>query len=412
MIKFVDNMSFDNIPNHLQQYIVDQEYERYTDIDHKVWSFIMDISIPFFKKHAHQSYFEGLNKTGITFDKIPLIENMNQKMSKIGWGAVPVRGFIPPWAFMEFQALGILPIACDMRSDKHLTYTPAPDIVHESAGHSPIIINEEYAYFLKEYGRIASNALFSKEDEHIYYAVRKLSDIKEDKTASKNQIAQAEEELKCAKKNQSQPSEATLLSRLHWWTVEYGLIGGLDNPKIYGAGLLSSVGESQNCLSNKVKKIPLSIDCINYNYDITEQQPQLFVANNFSNLIDVLHEFETTMMYKQPDFSETDKIIIKDDDYEKISKLNKSENHFKEDINLLSLYKEFINQETELKKIVETLNSVYPNEWLLRFEIYKKSLKINEPWVSNLKKFLIDFDKGTDLNQAIKRGLYIIENPQ
>ena len=63
-------------------------------------------------------------------------------MSNIGWGAVPVRGFIPPWAFMEFQALGILPIACDMRNSEHLTYTPAPDIVHESAGHSPIIIND------------------------------------------------------------------------------------------------------------------------------------------------------------------------------------------------------------------------------------------------------------------------------
>ena len=77
---------------------------------------------------------------------------MNEKMNKFGWGAVAVRGFIPPEIFMEFQALGILPIACDMRSSEHLTYTPAPDIVHESAGHNPIIINEEYAHYLKEYG--------------------------------------------------------------------------------------------------------------------------------------------------------------------------------------------------------------------------------------------------------------------
>ena len=96
----------------------------------------MDISIPFFKKHAHSSYFEGLNKTGITFNKIPSIKDMNEKMSRIGWGAVPVRGFIPPWAFMEFQALGVLPIACDIRNSENLTYTPAPDIIHESAGHN------------------------------------------------------------------------------------------------------------------------------------------------------------------------------------------------------------------------------------------------------------------------------------
>jgi len=403
-------MSFNNIPNHLQQYIVDQEYERYTNIDHKVWSFIMDISVPFFKNYAHHSYVEGLKKTGITFDRIPLIEDMNEKMSKIGWGAVPVRGFIPPWAFMEFQSLGILPIACDMRSSEHLTYTPAPDIVHESAGHSPIIINEEYAHFLKEYGRIASNAVFSKEDERIYYAIRKLSDIKEDRNSSKEDINQAEEELKNAKKNQSNPSEATLLSRLHWWTVEYGLIGLLENPKIYGAGLLSSVGESQNCFKNNVKKIPLSIDCIDYNYDITEQQPQLFVVENFSKLTDVLHEFEKNMAYKKTDSSETDKIIIENDNNHKTVKLNQAQELSLKDMELVKLYEQFNNNKIECKKVSEILDLSYPNEWLLRFEIYKKSYHAKEAWISKIRKFLFSFQEGTDLNEAIKRGLNIIES--
>ena len=147
-------MNDNNIPNHLKAYIVDQNYNRYSIIDHYVWQFIMSISIPFFKQYAHSSYLKGLEMTGIAYDKIPSIEFMNNKLSKFGWGAVAVRGFIPPAAFMEFQALGILPIACDMRSSDHLTYTPAPDIVHESAGHSPMIINEEYAYYLKEYGPI------------------------------------------------------------------------------------------------------------------------------------------------------------------------------------------------------------------------------------------------------------------
>ena len=146
---------------------------------------------------------------------------MNEKMSKIGWGAVPVRGFIPPWAFMEFQSLGILPIACDMRSRHHLTYTPAPDIMHESSGHSPIIINDQNSQYLKHYGKIAYKAVFSKEDENIYFAIRKLSDLKEDKNASEKDILIAEHELLEAKQSQTTPSEATLLSRLHWWTVEY-----------------------------------------------------------------------------------------------------------------------------------------------------------------------------------------------
>jgi phenylalanine-4-hydroxylase len=69
----------------------------------------------------------------------------------------------------------------------------------------------------------------------------------------------------------------------------------LDNPKIYGAGLLSSIGESSSCMRPEVKKIPYTIDAINYAYDITKPQPQLFVTPTFENLLDVLHEFESGM---------------------------------------------------------------------------------------------------------------------
>tara|TARA_Y100001970_G_scaffold183307_1_gene222929 strand:- start:484 stop:1692 length:1209 start_codon:yes stop_codon:yes gene_type:complete len=402
-------MNLNNLPKHLKQYIVDQEYDRYTIIDHRVWKFIMDISVPFFKKYAHSSYFEGLNITGITFDKIPSIQNMNEKMSKIGWGAVPVRGFIPPWAFMEFQALGILPIACDMRSSEHLTYTPAPDIVHESAGHSPIIINEEYSYYLKQYGKVASKAVFSKEDERIYFAIRKLSDLKEDRQTTKQQIDDAEEELKNAKEAESVPSEATLLSRLHWWTVEYGLIGTINNPKIYGAGLLSSVGESQNCLKSNVKKIPLTIDCINYSYDITEQQPQLFVAKDFSDLVDILNEFEKTMAFNKINFTDNKFNEKQYDDDKKISTLNITQNNNQNNRELIGLYQSFYNKEIEEKKLLDILNASYPNEWLLRYEIYKNSHKIEEKWVKDLSDYLNNYQESDiDLNNAIKRGLNII----
>jgi phenylalanine-4-hydroxylase len=85
---------------------------------------------------------------------------------------------------------------------------------------------------------------------------------------------------------------------LQWWTVEYGLIGPLDQPKIYGAGLLSSIGESASCMRPEVKKIPYTIDALTYSYDITKPQPQLFVTPTFQNLIDVLKEFESTMAFR------------------------------------------------------------------------------------------------------------------
>jgi phenylalanine-4-hydroxylase len=96
-----------------------------------------------------------------------------------------------------------------------------------------------------------------------------------------------------------EPSEMALLSRLHWWTVEYGLIGTLEEPKIYGAGLLSSIGESASCMLEEVKKIPYTIDAVNYSYDITKTQPQLFVTLNFQNLIDVLEAFADTMSFRR-----------------------------------------------------------------------------------------------------------------
>jgi phenylalanine-4-hydroxylase len=89
-----------------------------------------------------------------------------------------------------------------------------------------------------------------------------------------------------------------LLSRLHWWTVEYGLIGTMENPKIYGAGLLSSIGESVSCLEPAVKKIPYSIDAMNQPFDITTRQPQLFVCRDFQHLRDVLEEFASKMAYQ------------------------------------------------------------------------------------------------------------------
>src|SRR5207248_5928767 len=80
--------------------------------------------------------------------------------------------------------------------------------------------------------------------------------------------------------------------------VEYGLIGTLENPKIYGAGLLSSIGESVSCLETAVKKIPYSIDAQNVAFDITTKQPQLFVCRDFQHLKQVLEEFASKMAYQ------------------------------------------------------------------------------------------------------------------
>jgi phenylalanine-4-hydroxylase len=292
------NEAVRSLPKHLLQFAVDQRYDEYTPVDHAVWRFIMRQNIFFLREYAHKVYFQGLLDTGISFERIPRIEEMNDILGKIGWGAVAVDGFIPPAAFMEFQAYKVLVIACDMRQIHHIEYTPAPDIVHEAAGHAPIIVDREYSNYLQRFGEIGAKAMQSRKDFELYEAIRHLSILKELPNSDPKEVEAATKEVEHRFANLGDPSEMALLSRLHWWTVEYGLIGTLENPKIYGAGLLSSIGESVSCLEANVKKIPYSIDAQNQPFDITTRQPQLFVCKDFQHLRDVLEEFANTMAYR------------------------------------------------------------------------------------------------------------------
>ncbi|MFZ9982352.1 MAG: aromatic amino acid hydroxylase [Cyclobacteriaceae bacterium] len=287
------------LPAHLKKFIVDQRYDMYTPVDHALWRYVMRQNFSYLKGAAYYPYIPGLRMAGLTIEKIPSLQEMNDALGKIGWGAVTVDGFIPPAAFMEFQARCVLVIAADIRKLEHIEYTSAPDIIHESAGHAPIISDTKYNQYLSYLGFIGTKALFSARDYELYEAIRQLSLLKELPDASENEVKIAEEKVLFLQKNMGEPSEMALLSRLQWWSVEYGLIGSPDNPKIYGAGLLSSIGESSWCMRPEVKKLPYTIDAINYAYDITQPQPQLFVTPTFENLIDVLKKFEDQMAWRK-----------------------------------------------------------------------------------------------------------------
>ena len=298
-----------SIPSYLRQFVVKQHYDEYTPQDHAVWRYVMNRNLDFLSKVAHPAYFSGLQKTGINLEQIPHIDEMNEQLSKIGWKAVVVDGFVPPAAFMEFQAHKILVISAEIRNFKNILYTPAPDIIHEAAGHAPIIADEVYASYLQKIGEYGSKTVFSKLDYEIYEAIRELSIIKEYPDATPEEVKAAEDLLEQKIAENTNPSESALLARLHWWTVEYGLIGEVNNFQIYGAGILSSVGESKECMNPKVKKLPLSVDCCNYNYDITQMQPQLFVAESFEHLHQVLEEFADGMCFRKGGLESAQKVI-------------------------------------------------------------------------------------------------------
>lgn len=307
--KIKSNPLLDRLPKHLKQFIKPQDYSDYTPINQAVWRYVMRKNVNYLSKVAHSSYLEGLKKTGIEVDNIPSMYGMNRILSEIGWAAVAVDGFIPPNAFMEFQAYNVLVIASDIRQLEHIEYTPAPDIIHEGAGHAPIIANPEYAEYLRRFGEIGCKAISSHKDYEMYEAIRLLSILKEAEGTPQGEIEAAEKAVEDLQNNMDELSEMAQIRNLHWWTVEYGLIGTLENPKIYGAGLLSSIGESAYCMTDNVKKIPYDFSAVNQSFDITKLQPQLYVTPDFAYLSLILEEFANTMALRTGGLSGVEKLI-------------------------------------------------------------------------------------------------------
>jgi phenylalanine-4-hydroxylase len=303
------NPNLDRLPNHLKQFIKPQDYTDYTPINQAVWRYVMRKNTSYLPKVAHDSYLFGLEKTGISVEEVPSMYGMNRILKNIGWSAVAVDGFIPPNAFMEFQAYKVLVIASDIRQLENIEYTPAPDIIHEAAGHAPIIANPDYAEYLRRFGEIGSKAILSNHDNELYEAVRKLSILKEANNSTKQEIIEAENWVNELQDKKIELSEMAQIRNLHWWTVEYGMVGELTNPKIYGAGLLSSISESEYCMTDEVKKLPYSIDAAEQNFDITKPQPQLFVSPDFAYLMQVLEEFASNMALRKGGFRSLQKLI-------------------------------------------------------------------------------------------------------
>jgi phenylalanine-4-hydroxylase len=303
------NPLIDRLPPHLKQFIKPQDYADYSPINQAVWRFVMRKNVSYLSSVAHESYSKGLELTGIDIDHIPSMYGMNRILKEIGWAALAVDGFLPPNAFMEFQAYKVLVIASDIRQLENIEYTPAPDIIHEAAGHAPIIANPDYAEYLRRFGEIGAKAILSSHDNDMYEAVRNLSILKEAPNSTEIEINVAEDLVNDLQNKKVPLSEMAQIRNLHWWTVEYGMIGTIDNPKIYGAGLLSSIGESEWCMTSQVRKLPYTIATATQEFDITKPQPQLYVTPDFAYLMEVLEEFAGTMALRKGGWRGLQKLI-------------------------------------------------------------------------------------------------------
>ena len=267
----------------VEEYSVDQDYGHYTEEDQGTWQIAMHGLESVLVNNTAVDYVHAFRATGMSPEEIPTLECVNHALNEVGWSAIVVDGFIPPDAFMALQANSILPISRPIRSRSQMGYTPIPDIIHEAAGHLPMLSCPEYRVFLQRLGEIGANTHLNDIDMKLYHLQKQLAELHavEDVDAesikhAKQAVADAAEEAK------THPvSSARRVARFHWWTVEYGLIG--PHHDIYGAGLLSSVAEARDYRS--VPHIRLSVDCCDRAFEIDHVQPQYYVADSWDHLM-------------------------------------------------------------------------------------------------------------------------------
>jgi phenylalanine-4-hydroxylase len=229
-----------------------QEYDNYTAENHEVWSLLYKKQMQQLEKGAAEAFHDGLHHTGFNENYIPRFTEVNQRLSALtGWKIHEVPGIVPDAVFFQFLSEKKFPATTWIRKMSQLEYLEEPDMFHDVFGHVPILSNQSYCDFLKGMADIALKHIDNA------YAIE-------------------------------------LMSRLYWFTVEFGLIQEQDELKIYGAGLISSIGESEYSLHSAIpQRLVFDIDNILDSPYIKERfQVKYFIIENFEQLYNSLAQAE------------------------------------------------------------------------------------------------------------------------
>jgi phenylalanine-4-hydroxylase len=219
----------------------------YTSEEHQVWRAVWDALGPAHRAHACEEYLASVRRLALPPDRIPQLREVNEKVQAIsGFRLEPVAGLVEPRVFLESLASGTFLCTQYIRHYSTPLYTPEPDVVHEIAGHAVTLASKRLAEI---------NRLFGK-------AVKR--------TSSSEALNQ--------------------LSRVYWFTIEFGVLRENGALKAYGTGLLSSAGELEAMHNAEVR--PLDLEAASrHEYDPTHYQPVLFCADSFETMYETLREF-------------------------------------------------------------------------------------------------------------------------
>ena len=242
---------------HLQPKDMKQHYENYTEEDQQVWKVLFDRQFPNLPEAATSEFLGGLQKVNFTANQIPHFDETNEILRRLtGWEIYAVPGLVDDDLFFHLMANCKFPATTWLRKMSELDYLEEPDMFHDVFAHIPLLTNQAFADFLQAISRLAEAWI---EDE---WAIH-------------------------------------LLSRVYWFTVEFGLIRENNGLKIYGAGILSSSGETQFSLSNKPEHYEYSVDHIlNTTYRKDKMQDCYFIIDSYEQLYQSIPEVKEKIAQK------------------------------------------------------------------------------------------------------------------
>ena len=235
--------------------IISQDYAAYTAQDYTVWGILYARQMQVLQNRVHQSFFDGLAAIGFTENKIPDFKEVNAALAlSTGFKVVAVPGIVPDDFFFDLLAHRIFPASTWLRSMDQLDYLEEPDMFHDVFGHLPLLTNGHYCDFLQGLGQLAKQYLDNDWAIH-------------------------------------------LLSRVYWYTIEFGLISNeAGQPRIYGAGIISSAGESVYSLEEDLPRLPYDLPAIFASSYIKEKfQERYFVLQSFEELYHSLASLEAQL---------------------------------------------------------------------------------------------------------------------
>ncbi len=241
------------IPASAQQFFIEQRPAEYTQENQAVWQLLFARRMKHLQDVGSSAFLNGIKAIGLEPHFIPDLERMNRRLEPItGWRAVAVSGFLEPTLFFQCLAERRFPTTVIVRPMQQLDYLPEPDIFHDVFGHVPMHADPVFADFLQRFGAIAATA----------------------KT----------------------PAEVRMLTRLFWFTVEFGLIRESGEIKVYGSGLISSMADCLNALSPNCERRPFTLEAVlQHEFEIDHLQPVLFVIDSHQQLFDAVEQVRERM---------------------------------------------------------------------------------------------------------------------